>query len=323
MNHLKRIEQIKSAGIADNTIRSYESDMKYFWGWVKITRGGDIKYPVSPGLIEAFILDHIEGLDQRTDRLMVECGYKAKLGRLHAVITVQRRLKALGWIHRINNYENPARSQKIKEILSAAKRVESKSGRVPKKSRAITKDVLDKIIKTIDTRTLVGKRNRAILEFGFYTGGRRRNEIASAQYRFLTKNRGGYIYLLHRSKTDQSGKGRQKILRSRYSHSLTAWIAAANITDGYLFRSIRGNKAGEKPINPQIVNKIIKSHIEMIGENPKFYSAHGLRRGFITTCGRLGLSIYDVMELTDHKDIRTLLVYYEEGRISRNPATKI
>jgi integrase len=86
---------------------------------------------------------------------------------------------------------------------------------------------------------------------------------------------------------------------------------------------IHGEAISEKPINPQVVNNIIKKHIDMIGEDPKNYSAHGLRRGFITTCGRLGLLPSDVMDLTDHRDIRTLMVYYEEGRINRNPATRI
>lgn len=323
MNHLERIEQIKSAGIADNTIRSYESDLKYFWGWVKITRGADIKYPVSSGLVEAFILDHIEGLDHRTDRLMVEHGFKAKFGRLHAVITVQRRLKALGWIHRINNYENPATSHKIADILRAAKRIESKSGRVPKKSRPITQYMLEKMITQIDKTTKTGIRNIAILIFAFYSGGRRQSEIAGAKFEFLTKIRGGYTYLLHRSKTDQSGKGRKKLLRSRPARYLTAWIKTGNITDGYLFRHITGNRITEKPINPQAVNYIVKKTIEAIGENPKYYSAHGLRRGFVTTCARKKISTEDTMQLTDHRDIKTIYGYYEEDRISKNPATKL
>ena len=322
MDHKERIKQIRSAGIADNTIKSYEKDLKYFWGWAKLAKNVDLVYPVPARLLEDFLLDHIEGLDWRTDAMMIEFGFKTCPGK-HAITTIRRRLEALGWVHRIKNLENPGRTKKIKDILSAGQRIESKNGRMPKKSRAITKNILDKMLKTINTTTLVGKRNKAILEFGFYTGGRRRSEIASAQYRFLTKNRGGYIYLLHRSKTDQSGKGRQKILRSRYSHSLTAWISAANITDGYLFRSIRRNKISENPINPQVVNQIIKEHVEMIGENPKYYSAHGLRRGFITTCARKRISIFDIMELTDHKSIVSLQGYYEEGRTSINPATRI
>lgn len=323
MNHLKRIEHIKSAGIADNTIKSYKSDLKYFWGWVKITRGGDIKYPVSYQLVLTFVLDHIEGLDQRTDRLMVDHGFKAKLGRVHAVITIQRRLKALGWIHRINNYENPAISQEIKDILRAAKRIESKTGRVPKKSRPITQHVLEKMISAVDKTTTTGIRNVAILVFAFYSGGRRQSEIAGAKFEFLTKIRGGYTYLLHRSKTDQSGRGRKKLLRSRPARYLTAWIKAGKITDGYLFRSLKGNRVTEKPIDPRMVNYIVKKYIKAIGENSMFYSAHGLRRGFVTTCARKKIHITDTMQLTDHKDIKTIYGYYEEDQISKNPATKL
>ncbi len=323
MNHLARIEYIKSAGIADNTIRSYESGLKYFWGWVKITRGADIKYPVSTALVEAFVLDHIEGLDHRTDRLMVEYGFKRKLGRLHTVITVRNRLEALGWIHRINNYNNPAASQKITDILRAAKRIESKSGRVPKKSKPITQPMLEKMISQINKTTKTGIRNAAILMFAFYSGGRRQSEIAGAKFEFLTKIWGGYTYLLHRSKTDQAGNGREKLLRSRPARYLKKWIKAGNISDGYLFRHISGNTVTEKPINPQAVNYIVKKYIEATGEDPKYYSAHGIRRGFVTTCARKKISTEDIMQLTDHRNIKTIYGYYQEDRISKNPATKL
>ena len=323
MNHLERIEYIKSAGIADNTIRAYESDLKYFWGWVKITRGADIKYPVSTALVEAFVLDHIEGLDHRTDRLMVEHGFKDKFGRLHMVNTVRHRLKALGWIHRIKNFPNPADSQKIADVLRAAKRIESKSGRVPRKSRPITQDILEKMVARINRNTKIDIRNRAILMFGFYSGGRRQSEIAGAKFKFLTRIRGGYTYLLHRSKTDQAGNGRKKLLRSRPARYLRKWIKAGNITDGYLFRHISGNRVSEKPINFQAVNYIVKKYIEAIGEDPEYYSAHGIRRGFVTTCARKKIPIEDTMQLTDHRDIKTIYGYYQEDLISKNPATKL
>ncbi len=199
-----------------------------------------------------------------------------------------------------------------------------KEGYIEKRSKAITKPILTRMIEKINTRTLRGKRDRAILEFGFYTGGRRRSEIASAEYRFLSRLGGGYEYLLHRSKTDQAGEGAKKILRSQYARSLAAWLDAAKIKDGYLFRTFtRKGGVSDKPIEGETVNKIIKQYVEMVGEDPKSYSAHGLRRGFITYCGRIGIPIFDVMECTGHKDIRTVHVYYEEGKIDSNPATKI
>ncbi|MDY6789878.1 MAG: tyrosine-type recombinase/integrase [Thermodesulfobacteriota bacterium] len=323
MNHRERIEHIRSAGIADNTVRSYESDLKYFWGWVKITRGADIRYPVSPALVEAFVLDHIEGLDHRTDRLMVEHGFKDKFGRLHTINTIRHRLKALGWIHRINNFSDPGASEKIADLLRAAKRIESKSGRVPKKSRPITQDILEKMVAQINRKTKTGIRNAAILMFAFYSGGRRQSEVAGAKFEFLTKIWGGYTYLLHRSKTDQNGIGRKKLLRSRPARYLTKWIKAGNITDGYLFRRIMGNRVTEKPISNQAVNYIVKKYIEAIGEDPEYYSAHGLRRGFITTCARKKIPTEDIMQLTDHKNFNTIYGYYQEDRISKNPATKL
>lgn len=323
MKHLKRANQIQHGGRADNTNKSYESDLKYFCGWIKITTGADIKYPVSQNLILTFVLDHIEGLDRRTDSLMVGYGFKARFGRVHAVETIKHRLKAIRWAHIIKNLSDPTQSLEIRELLMSAKKIESKTGRIPKKSRAIEQDMIEKMIKTINLHTPKGIRNRAILKFAFYTGGRRRSEVAGALFKNLTYRQGGYSYLLHRSKTDQLGDGSIKILRKKHSHSLTTWIKIANITDGYLFRSIRNNKITNKPINPQIVNNIIKEHIEMIGENPKHYSAHGIRSGFVTTCAKLSIGLPNIMQLTGHKDIKTASGYFEFGQINNNPATKI
>lgn len=323
MNLIERVNQIQMEGRAGNTARAYKSDLRYFWGWVKITRGAGIKYPVPKQLILSFVVDHIEGLDHRTDRLMVEHGFKSKLGKVHAVETIRHRLMALRWIHLIKNFEDPTQSRKVKEILMAAKKIESKSGRVPKKSRAITQDLLEKMIQTISTKTVKGIRNRAILKFAFYTGGRRRDEVAGALFNNLTPSHGGYTYLLHRSKTDQTGAGSIKILRKKHAHSLTSWIRIAGIKDGYLFRSLRGGKVSNKPIDPQLIGVIIKEHIEMIGEDPKHYSAHGLRSGFITTCIRKSMSLADIMQLTGHKDFKTAYGYFEEGKIEKNPATRL
>lgn len=324
MKHLEtRINQIQADGRAENTNRAYESDLKYVWGWVKITRGADIHYPMSQKLVLAFVLDHIEGLDQRTDSLMVDYGFKAELGKVHAVETTRHRLKAIRWIHIIQNFKDPTQSRKIKELLTAAKKKESKTGRIPKKSRAITQKMVEKMLKTINQYTPKAIRDRAILKFAFYTGGRRRGEVTGALFKNLNRYKGGYIYLLHRSKTDQTGIGSMKILRKKHAYSLKTWIKIANITDGYLFRSIIHGKVTQNPMSPQVVNNIIKERIEMIGENPTNYSAHGLRSGFITHCAQEGIGLPAIMQLTGHKDIRTAYGYYEAGQINQNPATKI
>lgn len=322
MDLKERIIKITDAGIADNTVDAYKNGLKYFWAWARITKNKDPEYPTPPDLIEAFIVENIEGFDTTTDRMLVEFGYKSKPGKL-AIATIRHRVEAIGWQHRSKNLKNPARSERIRDLLRSAQRIESKGGRVPKKSLPITKDIVDKLIKSMDPLSLTGKRNRAILTFGFFTGGRRRSEIASAEYRFLSEHQGGYVYILHRSKTDQDGKGSQKTLWRKHAYPMKAWLKASGITNGYLFRSIRHNKISEKPITPQTINIIIKDHIELIGLNPKEYSAHGIRRGFVTTCARRGHSIFDIMQATGHRDIRTVHGYYQEGKASKNPVNHL
>lgn len=323
MNNLKRIERIRHAGTAPNTLKAYKSDLKYFWRWAKVAKSLEESYPVDKDLVESFILDHVEGLPADIDEKMVALKYKTKPG-VHTISTIERRLKALSWMHRIKKLPSPIQDPSLKQCLSNAKRSRVRAGYVPKRSRAITKPVLQKMIKKINSQTLKGKQDRAVLEFGFYTGGRRRSEIVTAEYRFLNRlPKGGYEYYLHTSKTDQEGQGSQKLLRKEYANSLNVWFKAASIKDGYIFRTIEKGHVTEKPMDIEKVSKIVKEYIEMIGEEPKQYSAHGLRRGFITHCGRVGVPIFDVMKLTGHKDIKTAMVYYEEGQLSRNPGTKI
>ncbi len=323
MNNLERIEKIRHAGTAPNTIKAYKTDLKYFWRWVKVAKGFEESYPVDKNLVEDFILDHVEGLPKDIDEKMVALKYKAKPG-VHTVSTIVRRIKALNWAHKIKNLPSPLQDPLLKKCLSDAKRVRVRAGYVPKRSRAITKPVLQKMIRKINPQTLKGKQDRAVLEFGFYTGGRRRSEIVSAEYRFLTQlPKGGYEYYQHRKKTDQEGKGSQKILRRQYAKSLSVWLKTANITEGYIFRTIEKGCVTDKPMDVEKVSKIIKEYIEAVGEDPTKFSAHGLRRGFITHCGREGVPVFDVMKLTGHKDIKTAMVYYEQGQLGKNPGTKI
>jgi hypothetical protein len=93
-----------------------------------------------------------------------------------------------------------------------------------------------KILNHIIQRTIAGKRDDAILEFGFFFGGRRRDEIAKARYRFLEKAPcSAFRYYLHHSKTDQTGKRLELEVKAKNTKNLKNWIKAANIYDGSLF----------------------------------------------------------------------------------------
>ncbi len=83
--------------------------------------------------------------------------------------------------------DDSTRTERIRRISYAAKKQKARRGIKPKQSGAIVKSVLTDMIGRINRRTLAGKRDAAILEFGFFFGGRRRDEITKTRYRFLEK----------------------------------------------------------------------------------------------------------------------------------------
>lgn len=65
--------------------------------------------------------------------------------------------------------------------------------------------------------------------------------------------------------------------------ALNAWIAAAKINNGSIFRGIgRWGTASKRTIDPQSVNAVLKQQAEMAGLEPREFSAHGLRSGYLT-----------------------------------------
>lgn len=308
---------------AESTITTYERNIKYFWSWAGISKGLVKLYPVPEKIVKEFALDHVKGLSEDINQKMVACGAK-RFPEKHTVSTVKAKLNAITHIHNELGHDNPCDSKDIRGILRIGQKREAKAGIEKKQKRAITKSMLVQMIDKIDTKTLKGLRDQAIMEWIFYTGGRRRSEASHALYHNLRPVKSGFEYNLHQSKTDQTGKGSIKLLRSKYSVALKQWIKRANITNGYLFRKLtRGGSVNTERLSGHSINDIVKKYVEEIGEDPSHYGAHSLRRGFITHCGRMGIPIFDVMALTGHKKIETAMIYYEQGKIRKNSATKI
>ena len=73
------------------------------------------------------------------------------------------------------------------------------------KKTAITRAELEALLATCD-ESLEGMRDRALLCFGFASGGRRRSEIAVADMRDLRRTGPhAFVYRLEYSKTQQAG----------------------------------------------------------------------------------------------------------------------
>ena len=125
-------------------------------------------------------------------------------------------------------------------------------------------------------------RDRALLLIGF-AGGLRRSELSAINCRDIDPVREGIILTIRRSKTDQEGVGRKiGIPFGRNIHcpvrALEAWIAAAHIEDGPVFRPIdRHGRVSIGRLSGEAVSLIVQERLAAAGFDPTGYSGHSLR----------------------------------------------
>src|SRR4051794_39566068 len=74
---------------------------------------------------------------------------------------------------------NPCNHTQVRELLKNLRSGHSKRGVKPHKQSALTKEPLQAVLATCDPSPR-GLRDRALLLFGWASGGRRRSEIAGA-----------------------------------------------------------------------------------------------------------------------------------------------
>jgi len=301
-----------------NTNRAIRGDIKYFYQWAICVQSLPLK--ISEETILKFIFQHLKEMPCEVEEKLISSGFKRFKG-LHSLATVKRRLVSVTISCKKNNLKDPCNTKKIKDTLATFARI----SREQKKSKAITKQVLDNLVITCSNRSLLDIRDKALLLFGFSSGGRRRSEISEADMKYLEENSDGdFTYRIAKSKTDQTGKGLTVPIKGRAAHALREWLLITDVKEGKIFRSVKkgGLKIGEN-ITPVDINRIIKRRCKLAGYDETAFSAHSLRSGFITEAGKQGCSLGDTMDLSGHKSVAVAMGYYQSGNVLNNKAANL
>ncbi|NJO82406.1 MAG: site-specific integrase, partial [Blastochloris sp.] len=199
----------------------------------------------------------------------------------------------------------------------------------PAQKAAAVTSVLRQLID-IQPNTLVGLRNRALLIIGF-AGAFRRSELVALDVADVRVVHEGLEITVKQSKTDQEGAGHMKGLPYG-SHpetcpvrTLRAWLDAAGVTDGPIFRSFTPRRQPQtKRLREYEVAKIIKRAAKKAGIDPAAFSGHSLRIGFVTAAYAAGVPEDAIMEQTGHRSIPTVRRYKRRATLfTRNAAAQV
>lgn len=296
-----------AASRSDATWRAYAHDWKRFTTWCADVN--QIALPASATTICAFIAAEADsGL---------------------AAPTLSRRLAAIRVVHQGNQQESQHDAPAVREVMRGIRN--RQKGRTTPKKAPLLDTELALLIDTLDTTTLAGVRDHALLLVGF-AAALRRSELVGIDVEHLAFRPEGVTLTIPYSKTDQQGAGAEiavpAIALSRYCPvtSLKRWLSVSELTEGAVFRRLRrGPSIGKERLSDSSVAKFIKQCARDAGhKNVSMYSGHSLRRGFITTAARKRSDVFAIAAQSRHRSLDTVREYVDaEARFDDHPGLEL
>jgi integrase len=329
---IQTLKHLVNEGMGENTLRALTSDLAYLQAWSLAATGKSLPWPAPEAMLLKFVAHHLWDPEKRKsdpDHGMPEAvSQNLREGILrtagpHAPDTVRRRLASWSTLTKWRGLAGAFASPALKSAIRLAVRA-TPGPRKRKSAKAVTGDVLAKMLATCTTRSLRDSRDRAILMVAFASGGRRRSEIAGLRLEQITveppiETEDGPLLpsrAIHLGRTKTSGADHDEVvyLTGRPVEVLDAWIEAARIESGSVFRKVdRWGNVSTRALEPGAVNAIVKQRAEMAGLEPEEFSAHGLRSGYLTEAANRGIPLQEAMEQSRHRSVQQASSYYNSA----------
>ncbi|NKK95786.1 tyrosine-type recombinase/integrase [Rhizobium leguminosarum bv. viciae] len=330
---VETLRHLVNQGMGDNTLRALTSDLIYLEAWGLAATGKSLPWPAPEALLLKFVAHHLwdpekrasapdHGMPADVDENLRSQGFLKSVGP-HAPATVRRRLANWSTLTKWRGFDGAFASPALKSAIRLAVRAVPRT-RGRKSTKAVTGDVLAKLLASCSSDSLRDLRDGAILMVAFASGGRRRSEIAGLRREQLTveppipvENGAPLPSLaihLGRTKTSSGEQDDIVYLTGRPVEALNAWMTAAKIDSGSVFRAIgRWGTVSRRAIDPQSINAILKQRAEMAGLKAGEFSAHGIRSGYLTEAANRGIPLPEAMEQSRHRSVQQASSYYNNA----------
>ncbi|VAW67817.1 hypothetical protein MNBD_GAMMA09-401 [hydrothermal vent metagenome] len=276
------------------------------------------------------MVTHLEGeFPEGIEEALIASKMKQFKGR-HKLKTILRRVSTLSWKHgqmHVSRDNNPAFHTAVTDVL---KKAADDPSHARKAAQAADKSILVKVLESIPDN-MIGKRDRALFAVAWASGGRRRSEaigMTIEQREAYDDASGGYYifnltHIKNRKNTDEPLRVKIGGMAKTF---LDAWLDAANIKSGPIFRQLTkgGKTVKDSQISGTQFYRITKKRFLESGiPGVENFSPHSFRSGFATELGKRGGNVGDGMAMTGHKCLQTFMTYYQAGAAESNSASNM
>ena len=340
---VETLRHLVNEGMGVNTLRALASDLSYLQAWSLASTGASLPWPAPEALLLKFVAHHLwdpekrrndpqHGMPFEVEQTLRDQGLLRVVGP-HAPDTVRRRLATWSTLTKWRGLNGMFASPALKSALRLSVRATPRPSR-RKSAKAVTGEVLAKLLDTCRTDGLRDIRDRAILMVAFASGGRRRSEIASLRKEQLTAEAPIPVegapplpsLSIHLGRTKTSGADGDEVvyLAGRPVDALNAWLARARIESGSVFRAIdRWGNVSKRALDPKAVNDIVKHRATLAGLEAADFSAHGLRSGYLTEAANRGIPLPEAMEQSRHRSVQQASSYYNNANRKSGRAARL
>jgi integrase/recombinase XerD len=281
-----------------HTRKNYEHAVRKFLAW---TEAKDVKLiDITPGLIGQYFQGLTIAIPTKKLHLAALRKFFDRLVNRHAA------------------YINPAATVRAERYSV----VEGKTPEIPRKqAETLIKSIATTYVEKSENKPdLVGLRDQAILSVLPYTAAR---VSAVATLTFKSLRHDGSQYALRF--LEKGGKSREIPVRADLQKIILAYVQAAGITDGPLFRTAAG-KTGNLTANAMTgidICRMMKRRLKAAGL-PDEFSPHSFRVTTVTDLLEQNTPLEDVQYLAGHADPRTTRLYDRRRRkVTRNIVERI
>jgi integrase len=233
--------------------------------------------------------------------------------------SIQRRLNAIAEAHKAVGLDSLTNAPIVANTMKGIRRTK---GTAPvQKAPALIDDI--RAMVDASDEGMIGARDRALILLGF-AGAFRRSELVGLDVEDCAFGKDGLTVALRRSKTDQEGQGRKVGIPYGANpetcpvRTIQAWVEAAGMSRGPLFRSInRHGQIQAGKLSGIDVARIVKKLAQRAGLDAAKYAGHSLRSGHATAAAIAGASERSIMNQTGHRSLQMVRRYIREGSLFR------
>lgn len=296
---MRSVDQYVAASSRENTKKSYASALRHFeQEWHGLL-------PATAGSVAQYLADHAAS---------------------HSHSTLRQRLAALSGWHTEQGFSDPTKDPLVRKTLKGIRELHPAVAKQARPLQLRQIELVDQHLaaeieeanRSGDRASLLrAKRDRALVLLGFWRGFRS-DELSRLQVENIDFASGqGMVCRLTRTKTSTDFQDTEfpvpALSRLCPVAAYEAWIAAAGLTDGPLFRAI------DRRGNPRESGLYIDSYVPLLRSilgragiaGVAQYSGHSIRRGFAGWAADNGWDVKSLMTYVGWRDMKSAVRYID------------